>query len=56
MPLRWSVIGGLLPGRYLTGATNYWVDVYSANGEEVAARVWLLDSNDRNCDQLKAGW
>lgn len=41
---------------YLTGASNYWLDIQSPTGNEVAARVWLLDSNDRGCEHTKSGW
>ncbi len=40
----------------VTGASNYYLDIYDARGEEVAARVWLLDSMDRGCERTTAGW
>jgi pre-mRNA-splicing factor SYF1 len=42
--------------RYLTGAGNYWLDVYDAAGSRVAARIWMLDSGNRGCDELPDGW
>lgn len=40
----------------LTGASNYYVDVYSADGKEVAARVWILDSGNMVCEGLSGWW
>lgn len=40
----------------LTGAANYWLDVYDAAGEEVAARVWVLDSGNMVCEGLSGWW
>lgn len=41
----------------VAGASNYYVDVLDPQGGAVAARLWLLDSNDRGCGPLiRAGW
>ena len=36
--------------------TSYYLDVYDSYGLGTAARIWMLDSNDRGCGQLRAGW
>jgi hypothetical protein len=36
--------------------TSYFLDIFDPSGEAVAARIWMLDSNDRGCEQLRAGW
>lgn len=40
----------------LTGAGNYYLDVLSSDGEQVAARLWMLDSNNRGCEHVRHGW
>ncbi|KAL4420875.1 hypothetical protein ABPG77_002834 [Micractinium sp. CCAP 211/92] len=46
-----------LPGpRYLFGSGNYFLDVLNATGEEVAARMWFLDSGSLGCEGLRDGW
>ena len=41
---------------HLTGAGNYWLDVYDPSGRRIAARIWLLDSGDRGCASSRLGW
>ena len=36
--------------------TSYFLDIYDPDGVVLAARIWMLDSNDRGCGQLRAGW
>lgn len=38
------------------GASNYYLDIMDSDGQVVAARIWMLDSNNRGCGQLRAGW
>ncbi len=40
----------------VSGAGNYYLDIYDTSGKAVAARVWLLDSNNRGCQHTRAGW
>lgn len=40
----------------ITGAANYYLDVYDSAGEELAARIWVLDSMDRSCEDVGGGW
>lgn len=41
---------------HLTGAGNYYLDVCDAQGQQVAARIWMLDSGNRGCGRLAWGW
>ncbi|GAB4821833.1 hypothetical protein N2152v2_008879 [Parachlorella kessleri] len=36
--------------------TSYYIDLYDPDGLGIAARIWMLDSNDRGCGPLRAGW
>lgn len=40
----------------VTGATNYVVNILSEKNDNVAASLWMLDSNDENCDGLYNSW
>jgi pre-mRNA-splicing factor SYF1 len=40
----------------ITGAGNYYIDVYDSTGTQVAARIWMLDSGNRGCERLAWGW
>ena len=43
------------PGN-ITGAGNYYLDVYDADGKDVKARIWVLDSMERGCGPVTVGW
>lgn len=40
----------------ITGAANYYLDVYDSAGRTVAARIWMLDSMARGCGPVTVGW
>jgi len=40
----------------ITGAANYHVDIWDSQGKEVVGRLWVLDSMDRSCMDVGAGW
>jgi predicted MPP superfamily phosphohydrolase len=40
----------------ITGATNYWLPIYSSQSEEVAGIMWLFDTNDEICDGMTDSW
>ncbi|GAB4822377.1 hypothetical protein N2152v2_009423 [Parachlorella kessleri] len=40
----------------ISHASNYYLDIFDAAGEEVAARIWMLDSGDLGCGNVSQGW
>lgn len=43
--------------RNITGATNYWLDVYRHGSvSEVEYRLWFLDSMNTGCEGLQGSW
>jgi 3',5'-cyclic AMP phosphodiesterase CpdA len=41
---------------FVTGATNYWVPIYSHDEKEIVSIMWLLDTNDVTCHNITDSW
>jgi predicted MPP superfamily phosphohydrolase len=41
----------------VTGATNYYLPIYSSKSkEDIAALLWMFDTNDEHCKELTNSW
>jgi predicted MPP superfamily phosphohydrolase len=40
----------------VTGASNYWIPIYSSNNSDIVAIMWMVDSNDMGCADRLDSW
>lgn len=40
----------------ITGATNYNIPIYSSDNKTIKSLLWLLDTNDENCEEMPDSW
>jgi 3',5'-cyclic AMP phosphodiesterase CpdA len=41
---------------HTSGATNYWVPIYSSTSNYIASIMWLFDTNDESCQGMSDSW
>eukprot|EP01025_Chloroclados_australasicus_P017529 TRINITY_DN18953_c1_g1_i1.p1 TRINITY_DN18953_c1_g1~~TRINITY_DN18953_c1_g1_i1.p1 ORF type:complete len:418 (-),score=47.86 TRINITY_DN18953_c1_g1_i1:209-1399(-) len=41
---------------HISGASNYYLDVFAHNGDQIVIRIWFLDTMGKGCNNLPNSW